>query len=265
MGRPLHIDILTLFPRFFDNPLDTSIVGKTIAKGLLSVTCRDIRDWAEGEYRQVDDMPYGGGPGMVLMLEPVVKCIEAVVSERLSQELEPSMLLLCPRGRRLKQSMLDGWAGLDPDTESLLILAGHYEGYDERLYALYPWELVSLGDFVLSGGEIPAMAIVDGVARLLEGALGNPESLAHESFTAGLLDHPAYTRPPEFSGMEVPGVLMSGDHRKINTWRAMKRREFTARYRPDLLENGRSTGKSADDLSGAEGVNDNVRERKNEG
>jgi len=201
----------------------------------LRVTCRDIRHWSSGPYRQVDDMPYGGGPGMVLMLEPMVQCIEAVKRERRDQGLEPLMIILCPRGRRLDQGMLQSWADLDPSKRSLLVLAGHYEGCDERLYALFPWEMVSLGDFVLSGGEIPAAAIVDGVARLIEGALGNPESLSHESFNAGLLDHPAYTRPPEFRGMKVPRILLEGDHSKIETWRSMKRRELTARFRPDLI------------------------------
>ena len=234
--RPLYIDILTLFPEFFDIPLKTSIVGKSIEKHLVAVRCHNIRDWAEGEYRQVDDMPYGGGPGMVLLLEPIVKCVESILDLRRSEGIEPTMIILCPRGRRLYQEMLSGWSKFDPGSESILMLSGHYEGFDERLYALFPWTAVSLGDFVLSGGEIPALAIVDGVARLLEGTLGNPESLTDESFGSGTLDHPAYTRPPEFRGMKVPEVLMSGDHAKINSWRTMKRREMTSRYRPDLLE-----------------------------
>jgi tRNA (guanine37-N1)-methyltransferase len=236
MARALHIDILSLFPRYFDVPLATSIVGNAVEKGLLQVECHDIRDFAAGTYRQVDDMPYGGGPGMVLMLEPLVKCIETIREARADADIQSRMIILCPRGKRLNQSMLEEWAEIDPGKESLLILAGHYEGYDERLYALFPWETVSLGDFVLSGGEVPALAIVDGVARLIEGALGNPESLEHESFHSALLDHPVYTRPPEFRGMKIPEVLMSGDHAKIETWRAMKRRELTERYRPDLLE-----------------------------
>lgn len=234
--KPLQIDILTLFPDFFAGPLATSIVGRAIDGGVVAVTCWNIRDWGEGEYRQVDDMPYGGGPGMVLMIEPLVKCIEAVVKERRDQGIEPSLVLLCPRGKRLDQAMLANWARLDPASESLLVLAGHYEGYDERLYDLFAWETVSIGDFVLSGGEIPALAIVDGVARLIDGALGNPESLAHESFTSGTLDHPAYTRPPEFRRLKVPEVLLGGNHARIEMWRSMKRRELTARYRPDLLE-----------------------------
>jgi tRNA (guanine37-N1)-methyltransferase len=231
----LHIDILTLFPQFFVGPLATSIVANTIEKGLIEVNCHDIRDWADGTHRQLDDMPYGGGPGMVLMLEPMVKCIEATREKRRSDGLDPRMIILCPRGLRLVQNMLTGWAGFDPAKKSLLVLAGHYEGYDERIYTLFPWETVSLGDFVLSGGEIPALAIVDGIARMLDGALGNPDSLSHESFSSGLLDHPAYTRPPEFRGLNVPEVLLGGDHAKIDTWRAMKRRELTGRYRPDLL------------------------------
>ena len=234
----MHIDILTLFPDFFVSPLATSIVKRAIERGVVAVRLHDIRQWGEGEYRQVDDMPYGGGPGMVLMVEPLVKCIEAVLNKRKDQGIEPKPVLLCPRGKRLDQSMLARWAKLDPSSESLLVLSGHYEGYDERLYELFAWETVSLGDFVLSGGEIPALAIVDGVARLIEGALGNPESLAHESFTSGTLDHPAYTRPPEFRGLKVPEVLLGGNHARIEMWRSMKRRELTARYRPDLLENG---------------------------
>ncbi|MCX6645335.1 MAG: tRNA (guanosine(37)-N1)-methyltransferase TrmD [bacterium] len=234
--RPLYIDILTLFPEFFDNPLRTSIVGKSIEKELIVVRRHNIRDWSDGEYRQVDDMPYGGGPGMVLMLEPIVKCVESVLDLRKSEGIDPAMIILCPRGKRLNQEMFSVWSKLDPETESILILSGHYEGFDERIYALYPWTTVSLGDFVLSGGEIPALAIVDGVARLLEGTLGNPESLTDESFNSGSLDHPAYTRPPEFRGMRVPEVLMSGDHAKINSWRSLKRREMTSRFRPDLLE-----------------------------
>ena len=235
-AKPLNIDILTLFPGFFEGPLSTSIVKRAIEKGVLAVVCRDIRDWAEGSYRQVDDLPYGGGPGMVLMLEPLVKCIEAVRQERRNEGLEPTMIITCPRGQCLAYGHLARWARIQPDSGSLMILCGHYEGFDERIYELFPWEVISLGDFVLSGGEIPAMAIVDGVARLLEGTLGNPESLSHESFVSGLLDYPVYTRPPEFRGLKVPEVLVTGDHAKIETWRAMKRRELTARYRPDLLE-----------------------------
>jgi tRNA (guanine-N1)-methyltransferase len=234
--RPLNIDILTLFPGFFEGPLSTSIVKRTLEKGLLVVTLRDIRDWAEGSYRQVDDMPYGGGPGMVLMLEPTVKCIESVIAERESSGLEPHLVMMCPRGRALEQGDFARWAEMEPSARSLLVLSGHYEGFDERLYSLFDWEIKSLGDFVLSGGEVPAMAVVDGVARLLDGALGNPESLAYESFNSGRLDHPVYTRPPDFRGLKVPEVLLEGDHAKIETWRAMKRSEITARYRPDLLE-----------------------------
>lgn len=175
---------------------------------------------------------------MVLMLEPIVKCTESVLAERVSNGLEPRLVMMCPRGRVLEQRDFVRWAGLNPASRSLIVLSGHYEGFDERLYSLFEWEIISLGDFVLSGGEIPAMVVADGVARLLDGALGNPESLAHESFNDGRLDHPVYTRPPEFRGLRVPEVLIEGDHAKIETWRAMKRSELTARYRPDLLEKG---------------------------
>lgn len=231
----MHIDILTLFPGFFASPLSSSIIKRAIEKGFLNVECRDIRDWAEGSYRQVDDMPYGGGPGMVLMLEPVVACIEHVISLRKSQGLETHPIILCPRGDTLTHVHLKRWSQFGLNSKSLLILSGHYEGFDERLYSLFPWEIISLGDFVLSGGEIPALAIVDGVARLLEGTLGNPGSLEQESFEDGLLDYPVYTRPLEFRGLVVPDALLNGDHDKIETWRAMKRRELTSRFRPDLL------------------------------
>jgi len=232
--KTLHFDILTLFPGFFEGPLATSILGKAIEKGVVSVKCRDIRDWADGAYRQTDDIPYGGGPGMVLMPQPLAKCVEAVREMRIAQGLEPKLILLCPRGKTLSRSMLENWAASDFEKQSLLIVAGHYEGYDERIYELFRWEIVSLGNFVLSGGEIPALAIVDGVTRLIEGALGNSDSLNYESFNENLLDHPAYTRPPEFRGLKVPEVLLGGNHAKIETWRAMKRRELTMRYRPDL-------------------------------
>ncbi|MFH1676555.1 MAG: tRNA (guanosine(37)-N1)-methyltransferase TrmD [bacterium] len=235
--KTLHIDILTLFPGFFEGPLATSILGKAIEKGVVSVKCHDIRDWADGAYRQTDDIPYGGGPGMVLMPQPLAKSVEAVREMRNAQGLDPRLILLCPRGKTLSRNMLENWAASDFEKHSLLIVSGHYEGFDERIYELFRWEIVSLGDFVLSGGEIPALAIVDGVTRLIEGALGNSDSLNHESFNdENLLDHPAYTRPPEFRGLKVPEVLLGGNHAKIETWRAMKRRELTMRYRPDLAD-----------------------------
>ena len=194
-------------------------------------------------------MPYGGGPGMVLMLEPLVACIEAIVDQHRSRSLEPHLLIMCPRGKSLRQADLRKWSSIDTGSESIIMLAGHYEGFDERLYSLFRWEIVSLGDFVLSGGEIPAMAIVDGIARLLEGTLGNPDSLSHESFNSGLLDHPVYTRPAEFRGLTVPKILMEGDSGKIETWRSMKRRELTARFRPDLLEKGSQNDVSRDETA----------------
>ncbi|HEX9746516.1 MAG TPA: tRNA (guanosine(37)-N1)-methyltransferase TrmD [bacterium] len=231
----LNIDILTLFPDFFDSPVKTSILRLAIEKNLVDVTIRDIRGYARGKYRQVDDIPYGGGPGMVLMLEPLVDCIEHVIEERKSEGREVVLILTCPRGERLKQDFLLNLSSLETDKMSIAIVAGHYEGFDERLYELFDWKLVSIGDFVLSGGEIPALVILDGVARLMEGTLGNPESLSHESFTTSMLDHPVFTRPPEYRGLKVPDVLMSGDHARIESWRAMKRRELTSRHRPDLL------------------------------
>jgi tRNA (guanine37-N1)-methyltransferase len=221
------VEILTLFPRMVAAPLEESILGKARAKGLLRVQVTDIRDFAEGKHRVTDDVPYGGGAGMVMKPEPLVAAIEA------AKEREPQarVVLMSPQGRRFDQEK-----ALELSQQPALVLVcGRYEGVDERVLRWVDEEL-SLGDFVLTGGEIAALAVVDAVARLLPCVLGNELSAQSESFAGeGLLEGPQYTRPPEFRGMRVPEVLLSGDHARIAGWRREQAMARTRERRPDLL------------------------------
>lgn len=207
--------------------LAASILGRARAAGLLDVVVHDIRDWAEGRHRQVDDAPFGGGQGMVLKPEPLVAAIEA---------MEPGddvpVVLMSPQGAPFRQATAHRYASLD----RLVLVCGRYEGVDERVREGWIDEELSLGDFILTGGELPALAVIDATARLLPGVLGNEASHADESFEAGLLEYPQYTRPREFRGMDVPDVLLSGDHGRIARWRAEQAMERTRRRRPDLLD-----------------------------
>jgi len=225
----MRFDILTLFPEMFGPMLTTSIVGRAIENGLVEVHLTNIRDFARDRYRKVDDAPFGGGPGMVMMCQPVFDAVEAV---RAQASHPGRVVLLSPQGRRLEQSLVVELAG----QERLILVAGHYEGFDERIRQGLADVEISLGDFVLSGGEIPAMAVVDAVVRLLPGAVGKPQSVREESFSMGLLEYPQYTRPREFRGMRVPEVLLSGDHARIAAWRAQQAAEKTRLRRPDLWE-----------------------------
>jgi tRNA (guanine37-N1)-methyltransferase len=221
----VRIDVLTIFPGIFDSPLRESLLGKAVASSLIDVRVHDIRDHATDRHRQVDDEPFGGGPGMVMKAEPVFRAVEALGRG------PRRILLLSPAGRRLDQTLVRELA-----TEPHLILVcGRYEGVDERVVEGLPAEEVSIGDYVLSGGEIPALVILEAVTRLVPGVVGRSESLARESFEGGLLDHPHYTRPQEFRGMRVPDVLVSGDHPAIEAWRRRAAEEKTRRNRPDLL------------------------------
>lgn len=219
----MNIAVITLFPEFFSGPLQTSIVARAIDMGELSVELVDLRDFGKGPHRQVDDAPFGGGPGMVLMVEPLAAALET--------RSESHRVLLSPAGARLTQTTLDRLAVLD----SLTIVSGRYEGVDQRVADHLIDEEISLGDFVLAGGEVVAAALIEGVARLLPRAVGNPESLGSESFRNGLLEEPQYTRPAVFQGWEVPDVLLSGDHGRIAAWRRGQRLERTRQRRPDLL------------------------------
>ena len=225
---PIRIDILTLFVEMFDGFLESSIVGRAIRKGLVEVHRTNVRDFALDSYGSVDDAPFGGGPGMVLMCQPIFDAVEHV---RGQAQPPGKVLLLSPQGRPLDQKLVEELSR-EP---RLILVAGHYEGFDERIRGLADLE-VSLGDFVLSGGELPAMVLVDAVVRLQSGALGKDESSHEESFSAGLLEYPQYTRPREYRGMMVPEVLLNGHHAQIMKWRLQESKRRTQERRPDLWE-----------------------------
>jgi tRNA (guanine37-N1)-methyltransferase len=214
----LRVDLLTLFPNLFSGFLDESIPQRAIAKGLVDVHRWNIRDWATGKHKQVDDRPFGGGPGMVLMAPPVVEAVEAV---RGLAEPPGRLILLSPQGRRLDQSWVQALA-LEP---RLVLVCGRYEGFDERIIEELNPELLSVGDYVLSGGEVPAMVVIEAVMRLVPGVLGDAESAIDESFGPdGGLEYPQYTRPRDWRGRPVPEILLSGDHAAIARWRREQRR-----------------------------------------
>jgi tRNA (guanine37-N1)-methyltransferase len=222
-----RIDVITLFPEAFGGVLASSIVGRALRDGRVEVVLTDLRDFALDARGTVDDKPFGGGPGMVLMCEPVYRAVEHV------QGLDPRraiLVLLTPQGERLTQGRVRDLAS----RERLLLVCGHYEGFDERIRALADLEL-SIGDYVLTGGELPAMVVIDAVTRLLPGALGAEDGTHEESFAAGLLEYPQYTRPREFRGQAVPEVLLSGNHAAIARWRAEQARARTRQRRADLL------------------------------
>ncbi len=231
----LRIDVITIFPGLFEPFLRESMVGIALRDGHAAIQVRDLRDWTEDRHQVVDDAPYGGGPGMVMKPEPLVRAIVDVAGPKGSGR-EVQVVLMSPQGRPLDQERLAELAGRD----RLAIVCGRYEGVDQRAIELAVDEEISLGDYVLSGGEVPAMALIEGLVRLVPGVLGNPESIRNESFQAGLLEGPQYTRPATYRGLEVPEVLLSGDHGAVARWREERAREITRRRRPDLLEKLRS-------------------------
>jgi tRNA (guanine37-N1)-methyltransferase len=228
----MRVDIITIFPGMFGGVLGESILKIAQEKGRLRVVVTNLRDFTTDKHKKVDDRPYGGGPGMVMKAEPAVQAVRAV---RAQEPDDPGrLLLMCPRGRVFDQAYARELA----QASRLVIVAGHYEGYDERIAECLRPELVSIGDYVLTGGELPALVVLDAVARLLPGVLGDDESVVSESFAPGnegLLEYPQYTRPAEFEGHAVPEVLISGDHAKIAAWRREQARLRTQRERPDLL------------------------------
>mgnify|MGYP002335994986 CR=1 FL=1 len=221
----MKIDIITLFPNMFKGPFDESMMWKAKKDGLLEVGITDLRDFGIGPRKQVDDVPYGGGAGMVLKPEPLF----AAIQEAKSQNKGP-VILLTPRGKVFSQKIAHKLA----EEKELILVAGHYEGYDERVMELVDME-ISIGDYVLTGGELPAMVLVDGVVRLIPGVLGNEQSNKNESFSHGLLEHPQYTRPESFEGKKVPEVLLSGHHAEIEKWRKDEAFKKTKQNRPDIL------------------------------
>jgi tRNA (guanine37-N1)-methyltransferase len=224
----MRIDVLTLFPEMFASPMSYSILKRAQESNIVEIVLTNIRDFARDKYRKVDDKPYGGGPGMVMMPGPVFDCFEYV--EKLSPE-KGRAFMLTPQGQKFDQKK-----AVELSKEKRLILiAGRYEGFDERIRTGLGAEQISIGDFVLSGGELVAMVVIDAVVRLLAGALGDEASVSDESFSEGLLEYPQYTRPEVFRGMKVPEVLLSGDHKKISEWRRQTALERTKKHRPDLL------------------------------
>lgn len=223
----MRIDILTLFPAMFSGPFADSIIKRAADEGIVSICVHDIRDYAEGRHRVVDDYAYGGGPGMLMKPDPIAAALDAV--SVLAPERGP-VVLLTPQGRRFNQTVAREYAA----APRLTLLCGRYEGVDERVRSMVSDEL-SVGDFVLSGGEPAATLVVDAVVRLLPGALGSAESLTEESHTSGLLEYPQYTRPPVFRGREVPAILLSGNHQAVACWRRQQSLLRTALRRPDLL------------------------------
>ena len=224
-----RIDVLTLFPEMFQSPLSHSILKRAHDAGIVNIVLTNIRDFAAGSYKSVDDKPYGGGPGMVMMPGPVFDCFEYV--ETLSPQ-KGRVILLTPQGQKYNPSKA---AELSKE-KRLILIAGRYEGFDERIRTGLSAEQISIGDYVLSGGELAAMIIIDALVRLLDGALGDEHSPRDDSFSERLLEYPQYTRPELFRGMKVPDVLLSGDHAKIAQWRRQQALERTKKYRPDLLK-----------------------------
>lgn len=222
---PLHVDVLTLFPRMLEGFLAESILGKGIESGLLSVKVHDVRDWATSKHKNADDRPFGGGAGMVMKPEPVFAAIEQLQTPGCRR------IYLTPDGTPYSEKLARELA----QETHLVLLSGHYEGIDQRIRDKVIDQEISIGDYVLTNGTLPAAVIIDALARFIPGVLGEEKSLTHESFTGKLLDFPQYTRPAEFRGMPVPEVLLSGDHAKIEQWRNARRIEKTRQVRPDLL------------------------------
>jgi tRNA (guanine37-N1)-methyltransferase len=230
----IRIDVLTLFPEMFDSPLAFSIIKRARQSGIVEIVLSNIRDFAKDSYRKVDDKPYGGGPGMIMMCQPVLDCLENIQKQ---DSMPGRIILLTPQGKKFDQRLAKELAA----EQRIILIAGHYEGFDERIKIAAGAEEISIGDYVLSGGELPAMVIIDAMVRLLPGALGDQDSAVDDSFSAGLLEYPQYTRPEDFKGLKVPDVLLSGNHREIDKWRKQQALEKTRQNRPDLLEKHKNT------------------------
>lgn len=236
----MKVDVLTLFPEMFAPMFTTSILGKAQQKGIVSLNAINFRDYADNKHQTVDDTPYGGGGGMVLKPEPIFAAIEHLMADQ--QEANARIILMCPQGERFTQSKAEKLA----EEQHLVFICGHYEGYDERIREHLVTDEISIGDYVLTGGEIPAMAIIDSVVRLLPGVLGNEQSAVTDSFSTGLLEYPHYTRPAVFRDWAVPDILLSGHHANIEEWRHKQALWRTWSRRPDLLKDRRLSPKEAE-------------------
>ncbi len=221
----MRIDVLTIFPEMFSGVFGASMLGRAQENGLLELRVHNIRDYTSNKHKKTDDYPFGGGAGMVMMAQPIFDCVDAVLEGQKARRI-----LLSPRGKTLDQKLAKELAG----EERLLLLCGHYEGVDERVMSIMNEE-ISIGDYVLTGGELPAMVLVDCLSRFIPGVLGSEQSAEDESFADGLLEYPQYTRPADFRGMQVPEILLNGHHAKIQAWRLEQARLKTAMNRPDLL------------------------------
>jgi tRNA (guanine37-N1)-methyltransferase len=224
----MRFDIITIFPEIFSGVFDFGIVRRAVEAGLIEIQIHDLRDYAPDRHRQVDDRPFGGGAGMVMKPEPLFRAVEAVTNRESAR-----VILLSPQGRLFSQAVAEEYS----QASRLVLVCGRYEGVDERVVEHLISDELSVGDYVLSGGEIPAMVVVDAVTRLIPGALGCAQSAERESFSDGLLDHPQYTRPADYRGLKPPEVLLSGNHAEIECWRRRKSIEKTLRSRPDLINN----------------------------
>jgi tRNA (guanine37-N1)-methyltransferase len=224
----MHVDVVTIFPQLFDAFRLTGVLGRAVERAMVSIDVHDLRDWAGNRWRQVDDEPYGGGAGMVMQVPPVVAAVRDLASRTTGRT---RTVLMTPRGRKFDQRIADEFAA-EPN---LIVLCGRYEGFDERILDILHPDEVSIGDFILGGGEVAAMAVIESVTRLIPGVVGDPESVAEDSFSNGLLDYPCYTRPLEFEGREVPEVLRSGNHEAVRRWRLERSVEATVTRRPDLV------------------------------
>lgn len=239
----MKVDVLTLFPEMFDGVFGTSILGKAQTKGLVSLNAVNFRNYATNKHNTVDDTPYGGGGGMVLKPDPIFAAVEDILDQREETAVPtmkaPRIILMCPQGETFTQQKAEELVQED----HLIFICGHYEGYDERIREFLVTDELSIGDYVLTGGELPAMVAIDSVVRLIPGVLGNETSAVTDSFSTGLLEYPHYTRPPEFRGMKVPDVLLSGHHLNIDAWRREQSLLRTLERRPDMLESAELTDK----------------------
>lgn len=226
----MKIDIITIFPEMFEGPLNISILKRAKEKGIIEINIHNLRDYTTDKHRSVDDYPYGGGAGMVMKPEPIFRCVRSLKKDY------SEIILLTPQGEVYNQKIAEELSR----KEHLIFICGRYEGIDERVRCIVTRE-ISIGDYILSGGEIPALVIIDSIVRLLPGVVGDPNSLKEESFQEGLLEYPQYTHPRNFEGMEVPEVLLSGDHEKIRRWRRKEALKRTLLRRPDLLERANLT------------------------